>query len=95
VILAIAHDTAARDMSEAKPPTPCVSLLSRYLNPDDPVAHPTQLVSGKHIISSLNLPSSPLVGKLLTEIAVAQVEGKISTYDEAIEFARKIIYSEQ
>jgi tRNA nucleotidyltransferase (CCA-adding enzyme) len=78
-------------MSEDKPLTTYASLLSRYLNPDDPVAHPTQLVSGTHIISSLNIPSSPLIGKLLTEIAVAQVEGKISTSYEAIEFAKMII----
>ncbi len=78
-ILATAYGNVVRDMSEDKPLTTYASLLSRYLSPDDPVAHPTQLLSGKHIISSLNIPSSPLIGKLLTEIAVAQVEGKIST----------------
>ncbi|MGB3755865.1 MAG: CCA tRNA nucleotidyltransferase [Rivularia sp. (in: cyanobacteria)] len=90
-ILAIAYGNVVRDMSEDKPLTTYASLLSRYLNPDDPVAHPTQLLSGKHIISSLNIPSSPLIGKLLTEIAVAQVEGKISTSYEAIEFAKKMV----
>ena len=89
-ILAAAYGNVVEDMSEDKPQKTYASLLARYLNPDDPVAHPTQLVSGKHIISSLNLPSSPLIGQLLTEIAVAQVEGKISTFDEAIEFARQL-----
>jgi len=90
-ILATAYGNVVRDMSEDKPLTTYASLLSRYLSPDDPVAHPTQLVSGTHIISSLNIPSSPLIGKLLTEIAVAQVEGKISTFHEAIEFAKKMV----
>ena len=90
-ILATAYGNVVRDMSEDKPLTTYASLLSRYLNPDDPVAHPTQLVSGTNIISSLNIPSSPLIGKLLTEIAVAQVEGKISTSYEAIEFAKKMV----
>ena len=90
-ILATAYGNVVRDMSEDKPLTTYASLLSRYLTPDDPVAHPTQLVSGTHIISSLNIPSSPLIGKLLTEIAVAQVEGKISTSYEAIEFAKKMV----
>ncbi|MBV6621674.1 MAG: CCA tRNA nucleotidyltransferase [Rivularia sp. (in: Bacteria)] len=90
-ILATAYGNVVRDMSEDKPLKTYASLLSRYLNPDDPVAHPTQLISGKHIISSLNIPSSPLIGKLLTEITVAQVEGKISTSYEAIEFARKMV----
>ncbi len=90
-ILATAYGNVVRDMPEDRPLTTYASLLSRYLSPDDPVAHPTQLVSGTHIISSLNIPSSPLIGKLLTEIAVAQVEGKISTFNEAIEFARKMV----
>ena len=90
-ILATAYGNVVRKVSENKPLITYASLLSRYLTPDDPVAHPTQLVSGTHIISSLNIPSSPLIGKLLTEIAVAQVEGKISTSYEAIEFAKKMV----
>jgi len=65
-------------------------LISRYLNPDDLVAHPIALVSGKELIIALNIPASPQIGKLLTEIAVAQIEGKISTAAEAIEFARQL-----
>jgi tRNA nucleotidyltransferase (CCA-adding enzyme) len=70
-------------------------LISRYLNPDDPVAHPTPLLSGKDIIVALNIPASPLVGKLLGEIAVAQVEARVSTYEEALELARHLIEAEQ
>jgi tRNA nucleotidyltransferase (CCA-adding enzyme) len=66
-------------------------IIARYLNPDDPVAHPTPLLSGKELIIALNIPASPLVGKMLTEIAVAQVEGKISTSNEAIEYARQFV----
>ncbi len=66
-------------------------LIGRYLNPDDLVAHPSQIVSGKEIIIALNLPPSPLIGKLLTEIAIAQAEGKISTAKEAIAFAASLL----
>lgn len=66
-------------------------LISRYLNPDDPVAYPKQLVSGKELIIALNIPASPLVGTLLTEIAVAQIEGKVSTRTQAVEFAHQLI----
>ncbi|MEA5593014.1 CCA tRNA nucleotidyltransferase [Rivularia sp. UHCC 0363] len=89
-VLAVAYGNVA-EISEDKPLQTYASLLARYLSPDDPVAHPTQLISGIHIISSLNLSSSPLIGKLLTEIAIAQIEGKIATSDEAIEFARKLV----
>jgi tRNA nucleotidyltransferase (CCA-adding enzyme) len=68
-------------------------LIARYLNPDDLAAHPTALLSGKEIILALNIAPSPLIGELLTEIAVAQVEGRISTKNEAIELAREIINS--
>ncbi|MDZ8184062.1 MAG: CCA tRNA nucleotidyltransferase [Nostoc sp. ChiSLP02] len=66
-------------------------LINRYLNPDDLVAHPTPLVSGKELIIALDIPASPIVGKLLTEIAIAQAEGKISTATDAIAFARELV----
>ena len=83
-VLAVAHDI----LVEAIAP-----LITRYLNPDDPVAHPKLLISGKELIISLDIPASPLVGKLLTEIAVAQIEGKVSTAAEAIELARQLVDS--
>ncbi|KAF3888113.1 MULTISPECIES: tRNA nucleotidyltransferase/poly(A) polymerase family protein [Nostocales] len=67
--------------------------IARYLNPDDLVAHPTSIVSGNDIIITLKIPASPLVGKLLTEIALAQIEGKVSTAAEAIEFAAGLLKS--
>ncbi|MBW4630518.1 MAG: CCA tRNA nucleotidyltransferase [Iphinoe sp. HA4291-MV1] len=86
-LLAIAHGTAVEGMSDDKLLRTYAPLITRYLNPDDPVAHPTPLLSGKDIMLALNVPASPLVGKLLTEIAVAQIEGKVSTAEQAIEFA--------
>ncbi|MDM9382694.1 CCA tRNA nucleotidyltransferase [Chlorogloeopsis sp. ULAP01] len=83
-VLAVAHGISI----EAVAP-----LINRYLNPDDLVAHPVPLVSGKELMSALQIPASPLVGKLLTEIAIAQIEGKVSTAAEAIEFAAQIVNS--
>jgi tRNA nucleotidyltransferase (CCA-adding enzyme) len=60
------------------------------LNPDDLVAHPSPLVSGKEVILALNIPASPLVGKILSEIAIAQAEGKINTAQEALKFAKQV-----
>ena len=83
-VLAVAHDI----LVEAIAP-----LITRYLTPDDPVAHPKLLISGKELIIALDIPASPLVGTLLTEIAVAQIEGKVSTAAEAIELARQLVDS--
>jgi tRNA nucleotidyltransferase (CCA-adding enzyme) len=66
-------------------------LINRYLTPDDPVAHPNPLVTGKDLMGSLNLPAGPQVGKLLTAIGVARAEGIISTAAEALDFAAQLI----
>jgi tRNA nucleotidyltransferase (CCA-adding enzyme) len=91
VALALACDNLVGAMFGDKPLCVYAPLISRYLNPDDLVAHPSQIVSGKEIIIALNLPPSPLIGKLLTEIAIAQAEGKISTAKEAIAFAASLL----
>ncbi|MEH2088305.1 CCA tRNA nucleotidyltransferase [Nostoc sp.] len=66
-------------------------LIDRYLNPNDAIAHPTPLVSGKELIATLDIPASPIIGQLLTEIGVAQAEGKLSTPAEAIAYARQFL----
>ncbi len=68
-----------------------VDLIDRYLDPHSQVAHPTPLVSGHDLIRSLSITPSPLIGKFLTEIQLARIVGKISTSDEAIEFARELL----
>lgn len=66
-------------------------LINRYLTPDDPVAHPIPLIAGKELMQALQLPPGPKVGELLTEIALAQVEGKISTPAAALQLAAKLV----
>ncbi|MBC6471633.1 MAG: CCA tRNA nucleotidyltransferase [Hormoscilla sp. GM102CHS1] len=66
-------------------------MIDRYLDPQDPAAHPTALVTGTDLMSALNLPRGRQIGKLLTEIQIAQVEGKVSTAAEALEFAAQLL----
>ena len=65
-----------------------LNLINRYLDPHDPVAHPHSLVTGHDLIKALNLKPSPQLGKLLTELQIAQIEQKISTREEAIKLAK-------
>jgi tRNA nucleotidyltransferase (CCA-adding enzyme) len=65
-------------------------LIDRYLDPENQVAHPTPLVKGNDLTQALDLPPSPAIGKLLTEIQLARIEGKVKTPEDAIEFAREI-----
>jgi tRNA nucleotidyltransferase (CCA-adding enzyme) len=66
-------------------------LIDCYLNPEDRVAHPIQLVSGKDLMSALNLPAGRQIGELISEIQVAQAEGRISSYEEALELAANLL----
>lgn len=66
-------------------------LIERYLDSTDLVAHPKPLVTGNDLIRELNLKPSSLIGTLLTEIQVAQIESKISTPQQALDFAVAIL----
>ena len=68
-------------------------LIDRYLDPLNQVAHPTPLVSGRDLMASLDLPPSPIIGKLLTEIQIARIMDKIATPAAAIQFAREFLQS--
>ena len=65
-------------------------LLDHYLNPDDPLAHPQSLITGKDLIEQLQIKPSPLIGQLLTEVQIAHIEGKITTVTEALAYAQQV-----
>ncbi|GAB4544136.1 MAG: CCA tRNA nucleotidyltransferase [Pleurocapsa sp.] len=66
-------------------------LIKRYFSPQDKIAHPQPLVTGKDLIEELKIKPSPIVGNLLTEIQIAYIEDKISNFQEAIEFAVSLL----
>jgi tRNA nucleotidyltransferase (CCA-adding enzyme) len=68
-------------------------LVDRYLNSSDQVAHPTPLVNGRDLVEFLEISPSPKIGKLLTEIQLARITGKIETPVEALQFAKQILPS--
>ncbi len=51
------------------------------------------LLTGHDIMSELSLGPGPLVGRLLTAVAEAEVEGSVSTRTEALSLARKHLES--
>ena len=81
-VLAVAAGVAVEEIS---------LLINRYLDRDDIIAHPTQLVSGNDLMEYLNLPRSPRIGQLLMEIQLARVEGKISTREAALALAKELV----
>lgn len=61
-------------------------LIHRYLDVNDKVAHSQPLLTGKEIMDYLSIPPSPLIGKLLTDIQIAYIEGKINDRQSALEY---------
>jgi tRNA nucleotidyltransferase (CCA-adding enzyme) len=68
-------------------------LAQRYFDPNDKVAHPKPIVKGNILLEQLGIPPSPIVGKLLTELQIAAIEGKIATVDESLQLARILLES--
>lgn len=66
-------------------------LIERYLDKNDLVVHPQQLLTGNDLLQELQLQPSPIIGYLLTEIKIAHIEGKVSNKQEALEFARALL----
>ncbi len=65
-------------------------LIKRYLDSQDPVAHPQPLITGKDLITELKIQPSWKIGQLLTQIQLALIEGKIVTAEEALKLAKTI-----
>ncbi len=66
-------------------------LLNRFLTPTDPVAHPSPLLTGRDLMTALQLPAGPRIGQLLEALQLAQAEEKIATAQEALTFAESLI----
>jgi tRNA nucleotidyltransferase (CCA-adding enzyme) len=65
--------------------------IAEYLNPQSLIAHPQPPLSGRVLIQELKLSPGPEIGKLLTQLTLAQAEGHISSPAEALRFAQKIL----
>ncbi len=66
-------------------------LIERFLDPTDPVAHATPLVTGQDLMTRLQIPAGPVIGKLLAAIQLARAEGQIFTPEEAIQLAARLL----
>ncbi|MCL1494145.1 MAG: CCA tRNA nucleotidyltransferase [Pseudanabaena sp. Salubria-1] len=64
--------------------------LERWLNPQDAIAYPVALITGDDLRKELGIAPSPKIGELLENVKIAQVEGKISSKQEAIEFVKAL-----
>lgn len=66
-------------------------LIDNYLDANNSVAHPQSLVTGNDLINKLKISPSPKIGQLLTEIQIAYIENKITTVEDALNFATDLL----
>lgn len=66
-------------------------LIERWLDLSDPVAHPVPALTGRDLMTQLELPPGPQIGQLLEAIQLAKAEGKIQTRQQALDLARTLM----
>jgi tRNA nucleotidyltransferase (CCA-adding enzyme) len=66
-------------------------LMQRFLTPDDPIAHPSSPLTGRDLMTELDLPPGPRIGQLLETLQLAQAEGKILGRESALQFAKTVL----
>ncbi len=64
-------------------------LLQKFFDTPKKV-QPARLITGRDVMDALGLPPSPKIGSILEAVAVAQVEGKVSSKEEALAFIRAL-----
>ncbi|WP_347278024.1 CCA tRNA nucleotidyltransferase [Alkalinema sp. FACHB-956] len=67
------------------------AMIDRFLDANDPVAHPQPLLTGQDLMMALKIPPSPRIGKLLAALQLARAEGKIATREEGIKLAEQLL----
>ncbi|GMR09672.1 MAG: CCA tRNA nucleotidyltransferase [Anaerolineae bacterium] len=64
-------------------------LLEAWFENHERIVDPPRLLRGDELAAALDLMPGPIIGKLLAAIAEAQVEGRIESEREALEYARE------
>ncbi|MEO0457387.1 MAG: CCA tRNA nucleotidyltransferase [Cyanobacteria bacterium P01_A01_bin.114] len=60
------------------------SLIGQYLTPEDPIAHPQALLTGRDLMQHLQLKPGPHIGELLKAVELAQAKGHIDSAEAAL-----------
>ncbi|MEO1593424.1 MAG: CCA tRNA nucleotidyltransferase [Cyanobacteria bacterium J06632_22] len=80
---------ALTTVAQGYPLKQMLSMVAQYENPDDPLAHPKPLLTGRDLMQQLNLTPGPQIGQLLTAVEQQQAKGSITTADEALAWVQE------
>jgi poly(A) polymerase len=64
-------------------------LFNKYFNESKKIILPQRLIDGKDIMQTLGIAPGPRVGQILEAVTLAQVESKIKTRRDALDYIRK------
>ncbi len=67
------------------------TLLERYYRAPDRVIAPPSLIDGRALMQELDLAPGPRVGELLESIREAQADGEVSSREDTLALARRIM----
>ena len=81
---------ATRAIAVGINPAVLFPLIDRYTDKNDFVVNPRQLITGNDLLQELQIKPSPMIGHLLTEVKIADIENKIANKKEALEYAKAI-----
>lgn len=66
--------------------TNCLRIINLFYQKD--IIQPQRLITG-HDVMALGYPSGPMIGEILKNIYEKQIEGRIKTRDEALDYLKK------
>jgi len=82
---------AIRAIAVGTNPAILFPLIERYVDKNDFVVNPRQLITGNDLLKDLPIKPSPMIGHLLTEVKIAHIENKISNKQEALDYAKELL----
>jgi hypothetical protein len=67
------------------------TLLEHYYLYRDTAVAPSALINGQQLLDRFHLEPGRLIGELLEQVREAQVEGEITTSEEALEWVQRFL----
>jgi len=78
-------------LSRNIPKAHLVPLVRAWLDPEDTVAHPPQLLRGADLVQQFQLRPGPAIGQILRAVEAAQARGEVSDHPGALAFVDQLL----
>jgi hypothetical protein len=69
----------------------CRSLLEAWFEQESEIVHPVKVIDGTILMKEFGLAPGPKLGALISAIEEAQAAGEVTSLDEGLAFARRLL----